>query len=113
MSDSVHNFPWLPNITVNVTVSPPINVPINYDGYTKLPPKSKRIATRKMADKGRERCGERNNFTKYTDEQVAHVRLLRGEGLSYRDIANITGISKSQVGNIVNGYTRKRATPSS
>lgn len=43
-----------------------------------------------------------NEVIKITDEVIGQVLNLREQGLSYRLIANQTGISKTSVGKIIN-----------
>lgn len=52
--------------------------------------------------------GEKNPYAKYTDEQVEQVRKFRASGLMYREIVELTGMSKSHVANICTGIVRKK-----
>lgn len=47
-----------------------------------------------------------NHSCKYTDSQIADIRAMRQEGMSVDEIVNKTGVSTSQVYNIINNRQR-------
>lgn len=47
--------------------------------------------------------GEASSLAKYSDELIVEVRRLRGDGLTYREIAERTGIEQSYVCRLCNG----------
>lgn len=56
--------------------------------------------------KRRHRYGIRHPMVKATDEQVAEMRRLHGEGVMQKVIAERFGMSKQQVSKIVRGLQR-------
>ncbi len=43
----------------------------------------------------------------YTEAEIMNIMLLRGKGKSYKDIAKLTGISKSAVWRLVKNYNER------
>ena len=64
-------------------------------------------AVRKGRMRGTALRGSKNGNAKLTEKQVKQIRVLREEGLIYRQIAEQFNIHLAQVGNIV---TRKQWT---
>lgn len=54
-----------------------------------------------MATKGRSSQGERDSQAKLTTEQVRQIRQLRSDGMKYKDIAPLFGVSKAAIGAVV------------
>jgi hypothetical protein len=57
--------------------------------------------------KKRGRYGRRNNFTKFTDDQIIEIRRLKSEGYTYKKLSEIFNCSIVHVFNIVKYKVRK------
>ena len=62
--------------------------------------------------KERTMTGDRNGNSKYTKEQINNAQQLLKSGLSGKEVASQTGISRTHVSRIKRGYTWKHETAS-
>jgi len=58
--------------------------------------------------KKRTRAGEDNHLSRFTDEQIEQMRLLKNEGFTYDRLQKIFNCSMAHIYNVVKGLIRNR-----
>lgn len=65
----------------------------------------------RIAKIGRFQKGENHPTAKYTNDVIVHIRQLRKNGKTHKEISTHTGVSMTQISYILNGKSRKHDAP--